>query len=86
VLKIDRDAVLNKLTALTGGQPRGDLKFEPVADFRTPKSTYLRRLFMLLVDLLSSSERSVPPLALAELEHPHCAVPVCQPTQRKSFA
>jgi AraC-like DNA-binding protein len=68
VLKIDRDALLNKWTALTGRQPRGDLKFEPVADSRTPEATYLRRLFMFLVDQLGSSERSVPPLALAELE------------------
>jgi AraC-binding-like domain len=68
VLKIDRDALLNKWTALTGRQPRRDLKFEPVADSRTPEATYLRRLFMFLVDQLGSSERSVPPLALAELE------------------
>src|SRR5271169_68305 len=68
VLKIDRDALLNKWRALTGRQPRGDLKFEPVADSRTPESTYLRRLFMFLVDQLGSSERSIPPLALAELE------------------
>jgi AraC-binding-like domain len=67
VLKIDRDALLNKWTALTGRQPRGDLKFEPVADSRTPEATYLRRLFMFIVDQLGSSERSVPPLALAEL-------------------
>jgi AraC-like DNA-binding protein len=68
VLKIDRDALFNKWTALTGRQPRRDLKFEPVGDSRTPEATYLRRLFMFLVDQLCSSERSVPPLALAELE------------------
>lgn len=68
VLKIDRDALLNKLTALTGRQPRGDLKFEPVADLRTPESAYLRRLFIFLLDQLGSSEGSIPPLALAELE------------------
>jgi AraC-like DNA-binding protein len=68
VLKIDRDVLIKKWTALTGRQPRGDLKFEPVADLRTPEATYLRRLFMFLVDQLGSSERSVPPLALAELE------------------
>jgi AraC-like DNA-binding protein len=68
VLKIDRDALFNKWTALTGRQPRGGLKFEPVADSRTPEATYLRRLFMFLVDQLDSSERSIPPLALAELE------------------
>ena len=68
VLRIDRDALLNKLTALTGRQPRRDLKFEPIADLRTPESTYLRQLFMFLVDQLGSPECSVPPLALAELE------------------
>jgi AraC-like DNA-binding protein len=68
VLKIDRDALSNKWTALTGREPRRDLKFEPVADSRTPEGTYLRRLFMFLVDQLGSSERSIPPLALAELE------------------
>ena len=68
VLKIDRDALLNKWTALTGNQPRGDLKFEPVADSRTPEAAYLRRLVMFLVDELGSSERGIPPLALAELE------------------
>lgn len=68
VLGIGRDALFNKWTALTGRQPRGDLKFEPVADSRTPEATYLRRLFMFLVDQLGSSERSVPSLALAELE------------------
>jgi hypothetical protein len=61
VLKIDRDALFNKWTALSGRQPRCDLKFEPVADSRTPEATYLRRLFMFLVDLLGFSERSVPP-------------------------
>jgi hypothetical protein len=60
VLAIGRDALLNKLTALTGRQARRDLKFEPVADSRTPEATYLRRLFMFLVDQLGSSERSVP--------------------------
>jgi AraC-like DNA-binding protein len=68
VLKIDRDALLNKWTALTGNLPRGDLKFEPVVDSRTSEATYLRRLLLFLVDQLSSSEHSVPPLALAELE------------------
>jgi AraC-like DNA-binding protein len=68
VLKIDRDALLSKWTALTGRQPHGDLNFEPVADSRTPEAAYLRRLFMFLVDQLGSSERSVPPLALSELE------------------
>jgi AraC-like DNA-binding protein len=68
VLKIDRDALLNKWTALSGRQPRGDLKFAPVADSRVPEATYLRRLFRFLVDQLGSSERGVPPLALAELE------------------
>jgi AraC-like DNA-binding protein len=68
VLKIDRDALFNKWTSLTGRQVPRDLKFEPVADFRTPESTYLRRLLMFLVDQLGSSERGVPPLALAELE------------------
>ena len=68
VLKIDRDALVNKWTALTGRQPRGDLKFQPVADCRTSEAAYLRRLFMFLVDQLGSSEPSVPPLALAELE------------------
>jgi hypothetical protein len=29
VLKIGRDALFNKWTALTGTQPRRDLKFEP---------------------------------------------------------
>jgi AraC-like DNA-binding protein len=68
VLKIDRDALFNKWTALTGRQPRRDLKFEPLADSRTPEAAYLRRLFMFLVEQLGSSEHSVPPLALAELE------------------
>ena len=68
VLKIDRDALLNKWTSLTGRPPRRDLKFEPVADVRTPESTYLRRLFMFLVDRLGSADCSIPPLALAELE------------------
>src|SRR5271168_4039197 len=39
VLKIDRDALFNKWTALTGRQPPGDLKFEPAADSRTPEAT-----------------------------------------------
>jgi AraC-like DNA-binding protein len=68
VLKIDRDAVFNKWTALTGRQPRGDLKFAPVADSLTPEAAHLRRLVMFLVDELGSSERGIPPLALAELE------------------
>src|SRR5690242_8128377 len=34
VLKIDREALLNKWAALTGRQPPRDLKFEPVADSR----------------------------------------------------
>jgi AraC-like DNA-binding protein len=68
VLKIDRAALLNKWTALTGRQPHGDLKFAPVADSRTPEATYLRRLFMFLVGQLGPSEHSVHPLALAELE------------------
>ena len=68
VLKIDRDALFNKWTALIGRPPRGDLKFEPVADSRTPEATYLRRLVMFLVDELGSSERGIPPLALAEFE------------------
>jgi AraC-like DNA-binding protein len=68
VLKIDRDALLNKWTALTGRQPLSNLKFEPVADSRTPEATYLRRLVMFFVDELGSSERGIPPLALAELE------------------
>ncbi|HEY1978998.1 MAG TPA: AraC family transcriptional regulator [Xanthobacteraceae bacterium] len=68
VLGIGRHALLNKLTALTGRQPLGDLKFEPVANSRTPEATYLRRLFMFLVDQLDSSEGGIPPLALAELE------------------
>ncbi len=68
VLKIDRDALLNKWTAVTGKQPRADLDFEPISDARTPEAAYLRRLLMFIVDQLGSSECSVPPLALAELE------------------
>ncbi len=68
MLKIDRDALINKCRAVTGKPPRGDLKFQPVANSRTPEATYLRRLLMFIVDQLGSSEGSVPPLALAELE------------------
>jgi hypothetical protein len=67
MLKIDQDALFKKWTALTGRQPRRDLKFEPVADCRTPEAAYLQRLVMFVVDQLGSSE-SIPPLALAELE------------------
>jgi AraC-like DNA-binding protein len=68
VFKIDRDALFDKWTALTGRPPRSDLKFELVADSRTPEAAYLRRLVMFLVDEFGSSERGIPPLALAELE------------------
>ena len=61
VLKIDRDALFDKWTALTGRQLPRDLKFELVADSRTPEAAYLRRLVMFLVDELGSSERGVPP-------------------------
>lgn len=68
VLKIDRDALLNKWTALTGRQPRGDLDFDAISDSRTSEAAYLRRLLFFIVDQLGSSECSIPPLALAELE------------------
>ena len=69
VLKIDRDALFNKWTALAGRQPRGDLKFEPVADSRTSEAAVSGEdLFSFWVDQLGSSEPSVPPSALAELE------------------
>ena len=61
VLKIDRDALFNKWTALTGRQPRSDLKFEPVADSRTPEAAYLRRLVLFLVDELGASDPGIPP-------------------------
>jgi hypothetical protein len=57
----DRPGRPAQQVALIGRQPRGDLNFEPVADFRTPESTFLRRLFMFLVDQLGSSQRNLPP-------------------------
>lgn len=40
---------------------RSDLKFEPVADSRTPEAAYLRRLVLFLVDELGASDPGIPP-------------------------
>jgi AraC-like DNA-binding protein len=76
VLRIDRQALLGKLTALIGAPPR-DLKFDPVADLRAAKSQHVRRLFMFLVEQLGAADCAIPPLALAELEQSIMASFLC---------
>ena len=67
VLRIDQIALLKKLSALVGRQPKHPLEFEPISDARTPEALHFRRLFLFLVEQLSSPS-GIPPLALAELE------------------
>jgi AraC-like DNA-binding protein len=68
VLRIDRQALLNKVVALTDAPLRHDLTFDPVADLGVPTAQHVRRLFMFLADQPVGADCAIPPLALAELE------------------
>ncbi|MEW6645423.1 MAG: AraC family transcriptional regulator [Pseudomonadota bacterium] len=68
VLRVDRTALVRKLTALLGGPPRGDLEFDAAAFTSLAAVDGLRDLMLFLARQLDGSASQLPPLALAEIE------------------
>ena len=66
VLRVDADALTNKLAAAIGAIPRRKLEFRPVTRVEGLES--LQRLLMFFISELDSGSSTMPPLALAELE------------------
>jgi len=67
-LKIDRAALVSKLSAIIGAPVKGDLAFDLPTDFLQPAAIRLRNLVEFLVKELEDPVASMPPAALAEAE------------------
>jgi AraC-like DNA-binding protein len=67
-LRLDRAALMRKLTALIGVRPRGELTFEPAVDANQPYAQGLLRLLRFLTEQLDSPTALLPAAACLELE------------------
>ncbi|MGA7805040.1 AraC family transcriptional regulator [Bradyrhizobium sp.] len=67
-LRLDRTALLCKLTALIGVRPRGELTFDPAIDARQPYAQGLLRLVRCLAEQLDATSSKLPDAACIELE------------------
>lgn len=68
ILSVPREALASKLEALTGEPIADRIMFRADVDFRRPAAGSVRRLFMFVVNQLSSRESDLHPLVIAELE------------------
>jgi AraC-like DNA-binding protein len=68
VLRIDRAALMQKLTAITGEAPPAALKFDPAQDFKSEAAASLRRIFLFFVSELDRAKSPLPRLLRAEIE------------------
>ena len=68
VLKINAEALMQKLAAVTGASIGRTLRVDPVPDFNRPATQFLRDSFLFLVDMVSTSAVSLHKLLLAEFE------------------
>lgn len=85
-LKIDQNALLNQVDDIDRQAATRRSEIRTGAGFLHTEATCLRRLLMLIIDQLGSSERIVPLGAGRVGAIRHRVVPVCQPTRGKSFA
>jgi AraC-like DNA-binding protein len=68
LLRIEPNALGQKLTSLIGAAPSGALRFEPSTNFARPEAESLRRHFIFLVGEIERAGLEIPQLALAEWE------------------
>lgn len=68
VVRIGRDALTSKLTALTGYPPKGELGFDPNLDTEPAAAQALLRLIGFCCTELDTAERATPAPVLRELE------------------
>lgn len=68
VLRISSDALITKLGALIGAQPKGPLSFQEPAGFVGEQARSLRRLALFLADELETCQSHLHALAVAEME------------------
>ncbi len=68
LLLIKPQALIDKLTAITGQSIRQPLKFQPLQDWAHPAAKTLRDHFLLLVEIVGTSVVPIPKLVLAEFE------------------
>jgi AraC-like DNA-binding protein len=67
-LRLDRQALLQKLSTLIGIKPRGELIIEPAIGVDDPYARGLLRLTQFLAQQLDSPASALPPAATRELE------------------
>lgn len=68
VLRVDRNALARKLTALLGAPPHGSIEFDAAAFTDLAAVDGLRDLMLFLARQLDGDSSQLPPLALAEIE------------------
>ena len=67
-LRLDKAALMRKLTAMIGVRPRGELTFELALDASQPYAQGLLRLLRFLAEQLNSTTTKLPAAACVELE------------------
>lgn len=76
-VRIDTDALVRKLVALTGIHISKRLECDPALDLTTPESRHLLRTLNFLVQHFDQPEAEIPPLLLAELEQAFMVAFLC---------
>ena len=67
-LRLDKEALLQKLTALLGAKPKGDLTFEASIDANEPHAQSLFHLVRFLAEQLDATASRMPAAVCRELE------------------
>ena len=68
VLSVNSSSLANKLSAITGDNLCGRLKFHPEQNYLRPAAAALRRHFLFFVDAINAFAEALPDFVLAELE------------------
>ena len=67
-LRLNPDRLMQKLTALVGFRPKGEMTFEPGVDANQPYARSLRQLLQFMSQQLDSTASRLPAAACRELE------------------
>lgn len=68
VLRVDKQVLLKKLSALIGSAPPKRIEFSPTIDFTSPQARNLRRLVLNFAHQMSSAEVPLPKPVLEEMQ------------------
>lgn len=68
ILRLDREPLMQRLTALLGARPKGEPRFEAAINAQEPRAVSLAQLVHFLSQQLNSTTAKLPPAVCRELE------------------